>query len=205
MKIFTLTFVTYPTIVRHTGMADFDDIFYIRKVRDGHTDAFVHIIRRYQRMVYTIVSKIVLRNEDAEDITQEVFIKVFQALHQFREDSSFSTWLYRIAYTTTLSELRKKKIEFTAIKDNFSNLPDEDISEEIEELSTEKKLEYLDLVLKKLPPEDALIINLFYLNDQSIQDISSITGHSIANIKVKLHRIRKFMNFEINKLIQQYE
>lgn len=88
-------------MLRHTGMADFDDIYYVRRIKDGHTDAFVHIVRRYQRMVFTIVSKIVSRKVEAEDITQEVFIKAFQSLNKFREESEFATWLYRIAYNTT--------------------------------------------------------------------------------------------------------
>jgi len=184
-------------------MADFDDIYYIRRIKHGHTDDFIHIARRYQRMVFTIVYKIVARREDAEDITQEVFIKIFQSLDKFREESGFATWLYRIAYNTTISELRKRKYEFTAIEDNFANIPDENLSESIDSINTEDKLKCLDIVLKKLPPDDALLISMFYMNSHSVQDISNITNISIANVKVKLHRIRKFMNFEINKLIQQ--
>ncbi|MFV0419650.1 MAG: RNA polymerase sigma factor [Dysgonomonas sp.] len=203
MKLFQTIFVTYPITLRHTGMADFDDIYYVQQIKNGHHDAFVHIVRRYERMVLTIVSKIVSRRTDAEDIAQEVFIKVYQSIDKFREESGFATWLYRITYNTTISELRKRKHEFTAIEDNFANIPDDEISDRMDEISTEEKLSYLDLVLKKLSPDDALLITMFYMNDQSIQEISTITGNTVANVKVKLHRIRKFMNFEINKLIQQ--
>ncbi len=184
-------------------MTDFDDIYYIRRIKDGHTDAFVHIVRRYERMVFTIVSKIVYRRVEAEDIVQEIFIKVFQSLDKFREESGFATWLYRIAYNATISELRKRKHEYTSIEDNFANIPNSEIADIIDEISTEDKLQYLETVLKMMPPDDALLITMFYLNDHTIKDISSITGNSEANVKVKLHRIRKFMNFEINKLIQQ--
>ncbi|MDR2950801.1 MAG: sigma-70 family RNA polymerase sigma factor [Prevotella sp.] len=184
-------------------MTDFDDIYYIRRIKDGHTDAFVHIVRRYERMVFTIVSKIVYRRVEAEDIVQEIFIKVFQSLDKFREESGFATWLYRIAYNATISELRKRKHEYTSIEDNFANIPDSEIADIIDEISTEDKLQYLETVLKMMPPDDALLITMFYLNDHTIKDISSITGNSEANVKVKLHRIRKFMNFELNKLIQQ--
>ena len=190
-------------MLRHTDMAEFDDIYYIRRIKGGHINDFVHIVRRYQRMVFTIVCKIVIRREDAEDITQEVFIKIFQSLDKFREESGFSTWLYRITYNTTISELRKRKYEFTAIEDSFANIPDENPVGNIDEVKTEDKLAYLDIVLRKLPPDDALLITMFYMNNHSIQDISNITNNRVANIKVKLHRIRKFMNFEINKLIQQ--
>lgn len=184
-------------------MTDCDDIYYVRLVKNGNTSAFVHLVRRYEKMVLTIVSKIVLRHIDAEDITQEVFIKVFQSLDKFREESEFGTWLYRIAYNTTISELRKRKLEIIAFDNNFDNVPDEEISDSIDDTSKEERLQYLDIVLQKLAPDDAMLITMFYLNNQSIQHISQITGHSIANVKVKLHRIRKFMNFEINKLIQQ--
>ncbi|MDR2955899.1 MAG: sigma-70 family RNA polymerase sigma factor [Prevotella sp.] len=184
-------------------MADFDDLYYIRLIKDGHTDAFAHIVRRYQRMVFTIVGKIVASNVETEDIVQEIFIKVFQSLDKFREDSGFATWLYRISYNTTISELRKRKYEFSAIEDNWANIPDDNISDEIDEISLEDKLNYLNMVLKMMPADDALLITMFYMNNHTIQDISVITGHSVSNVKVKLHRIRKFMNFEINKLIQQ--
>ena len=185
------------------GMADFDDIYYIRQIKNGQTEAFVHIIRRYQRMVFTIVSKIVSRREDAEDIVQEVFIKVYQTIDKFREESGFSTWLYSIAYNTTISELRKRRYEFCAIEDNLANIPDDDISDKIDEISNQDKLKFLDIVLKGLPPDDALLVTMFYLNNQSVNEISIITGKSESNVKVKLHRIRKVMNFEINKLMQQ--
>ncbi|WP_165040685.1 RNA polymerase sigma factor [Dysgonomonas sp. ZJ709] len=184
-------------------MADFDDIYIVRQVKDGNTNAFVHIVRRYQRMVFTIVGKIVINKSDAEDITQEVFIKVFQSLDKFREESEFGTWLYRIAYNTTISQLRKRKHDFVAFEDHSENIKDEDITESIDEISHEERMQCLDTVLGRLSPEDALMITMFYLNNHSIQDISQITGHSIANVKVKLHRTRKIMNFEINKLIQQ--
>jgi len=184
-------------------MTDFDDLHYIRLVTSGDNNAFVHIVRRYQKMIFTIVCKIVSDNADAEDITQEVFIKVFQSLNKFREESGFSTWLYRIAYNTTISEIRKKKKEFIPFDDKYMNLPDDDISNNINEFSTEERLKYLDIVLRKLNPDDAMLITLFYLNNQSIEEISTITSLSRPNVKVKLHRIRKFMNFEINKLISQ--
>lgn len=200
---FLITFVTYVLPIRHIGMTSFDDIYYVRLINDGDTNAFVHIVRRYQRMVFTIVSKIVINTEDAEDITQEIFIKIYQSLSKFRGDSEFSTWLYRIAYNTAITEVRKTKREFLSFEDMAEKIPDHDISDHMEDSSTEERLQYLDLVLKQLNPEDAFLITLFYLNNHSVQDISQISNLSPSNVKVKLHRIRKFMNSEINKLISK--
>ena len=184
-------------------MVEFDDIYYIRLIRDGNTNAFVHIVRRYQRMVFSIVSKIVPNTEDAEDITQEVFIKVFQSLDKFRGESGFSTWLYRIAYNTTISETRKAKRIFPSLEEMIAYIPDEDISDDIGHIEKEERLKCLDTVLKKMDPADAMIISLYYLNDYSVDDICKIVNLSQSNVKIKLFRIRKFMNFEINKLISQ--
>ncbi len=189
--------------MRHTGMTNFDDIHYVRLIKNGDTNAFVHIVRRYQRMVFTIVNKIVSHTQDAEDITQEIFIKIYQSLDKFRGDSEFSTWLYRIAYNTAVTEVRKTKREFVSFEDMAEKIPDGEIADHIEESSTEQRLQYLDLVLNQLNPEDAFLITLFYLNNESVQDISLISNLSASNVKVKLHRIRKFMNSEINKLISQ--
>ncbi|MFT4170450.1 MAG: sigma-70 family RNA polymerase sigma factor [Dysgonomonas sp.] len=184
-------------------MTDFDDIHYINCIRNGEVNAFVHIVRRYQRMIYTIVAKIVNNNTDAEDIVQEIFIKVYQSLDKFRGDAGFSTWLYRIAYNTTITEIRKSQ-KVIAVEDSYlSAVSDMEISDSIDDISSEERLQYLDQVLKMLPAEEALLITMFYLNDHSIQEIGTITGLTLSNVKVKLHRIRKFMNFEINKLISQ--
>lgn len=184
-------------------MTDFEDIYYIDRIRKGEVNAFVYIVRRYQRMIYTIVAKIVNNTTDAEDIVQEIFIKVFQSLDKFRGDAGFSTWLYRIAYNTAISEIRKTN-KIIAVEDDYLNsVSDKEISDSIDDINKEERLEYLDQVLKMLPAEDAMLISMFYLNDHSIQDICTITGLGLSNVKVKLHRIRKFMNFEINKLISQ--
>ncbi len=184
-------------------MTKSNDLYWIQCIKAGDYSAFSHIVSSYQKMVYNVILRIVNQKEDAEDITQEVFVKVFKSLDSFKEDSGFSTWLYRIAYNTTLSELRKKKMIVSSFEDNLSNLEDDDIHDEIDSISTEERIQYLEQAIRMLPSEDALIITMFYLNEQSIEQISTITSLSVANIKVKLHRIRKKLAIEINKLIEK--
>ena len=176
---------------------------YIQRVKAGDFNAFSHIVSDYQQMVFTIVFKIVNNREDAEDISQEIFIKVFKSLDSFKEESEFSTWLYRIAYNTTLSEIRKRKIVFSPFDDDFSTLKDEEINENIENIAVEERIFYLEQALKTLPAEDALLITMFYLDNQSIEKISRISNLSQANVKVKLHRIRKKLAIEINQLMAE--
>jgi RNA polymerase sigma-70 factor (ECF subfamily) len=143
----------------------------------------------------------VASREEAEDITQEVFVKVFKSLEQFKEESEFSTWLYRIAYNTTLSELRKRKLSFTPINDNLDAV--NELFNDDEEMDlTEMKLQYLDEALKKLPPDEIFLVTLYYFKEQSIEAISQVSDLSAANVKVKLHRIRKKLALEINQLLE---
>jgi RNA polymerase sigma-70 factor (ECF subfamily) len=181
-------------------MENVSDIVYVQRVKDGDIQAFTMIVSRYGQMVFTIVRKSVDNREDAEDITQEVFIKVFKSLKQFREESNFSTWLYRIAYNTTISELRKKKLLYVRAEDNL--LVDNDLFSDDNNEEVEIKLQYLEKALKMLPSDEIFLITLHYMNEQSIDEISKISNLSVSNIKVKLHRIRKKLAIEINKLMQ---
>jgi RNA polymerase sigma-70 factor (ECF subfamily) len=181
-------------------MENVSDNVYVQRVNAGDIQAFTMIVSRYGGMVFTIVRKIVDSREDAEDITQEVFIKVFQSLKKFRGESNFSTWLYRIAYNTTMSELRKKKLFCVRAEDNATvdnGLLTDDSDEDVE-----IKLQYLEKALKLLPPDEIFLITLHYMDEQSIDEICKISNLSVSNIKVKLHRIRKKLAVEINKLMQ---
>jgi len=178
-----------------------NDLFYIRRVKAGDIRAFSGIVANYQKMVFTIVLKIVENREDAEDIMQEIFVKVFKSLDQFKEESEFSTWLYRITYNTTISELRKRRLSFVQVNDNLDAVNEVFADDENLELP-DIKLHYLDVALKKLPPDEILLVTLYYFEEQSIDAIGKISNLSIANVKVKLHRIRKKLALEINRLLE---
>ena len=182
------------------SMKNDNDLFYIQKMKAGDFRSFSAIVSKYQNMVFTVVLKIVENQEDAEDITQEIFIKVFKSIQQFREDAEFSTWLYRIAYNTTLSELRKRKLFFTSIDDGLIPV-NESFTEENNEEETEIKLQYLDKAMKKLPPDEIFLLTLHYMDGRSVEDIGKISDLTVSNVKVKLHRIRKKLAVEIQKLM----
>ena len=178
-----------------------NDLFYIQRVKAGDIRAFSSIVSNYQKMVFAIVLKIVPNREDAEDIMQEIFVKVFKSLNQYREESEFSTWLYRIAYNTTISELRKRKISYVPINENLYS-DNEPLVEEEELDLANIQLQYLDEALKKLPPDEIFLVTLYYFKEQSIDAISKISHLSVANVKVKLYRIRKKLAIEINQLLE---
>lgn len=182
-----------------------DDIYYINKVMGGDISAYSFLVNKHRDMVYTIALKIVGNCEDAEEISQDVFIKAYQSLKKFKRKSKFSTWLYRIAYNSSISKVRKKQIEVSAINENIIenyNTFNDDESEYFEQINFETKRKYLFKILDNLPDEDNLLINLFYINNNSINEISEITGLKISNLKVKLFRIRKKIYIEIMKMFK---
>ena len=181
-----------------------DDNDYIVRVLSGDVSAFASLVAKHKNLVFTIVLKIVNNREDAEEISQDVFLKAYQSLNTFERKSKFSTWLYRIAYNAAISKTRKKKIEMVAIDDSvISNYSTDEIKRNMNEWDEDERQMILEKALKCLPEEDNLLITLFYKNETSIDDISEITGLSVSNVKVKLHRIRKKLYEEMNELIKR--
>ena len=170
----------------------YSDAYYIERVAAGDTGCFACLLDRYSRPVHSLILKMVRNKEDAEELAQDVFMKVFRNLPSFKADCSFSTWTYRIAYNTAISELRKKKQEFVAIEESqISNVSEEEVSELLGNTTVTDQLDKLETALTLLPPDERALILLFYMKEKTVDELTVITGLSTSNIKVKLHRIRK--------------
>lgn len=183
-------------------MADTEDYLYIDRILDGNIDAYAFLVKKYERMAYTVALKIMRNAEDAEDTAQESFIKAYKKIRSFKKDSKFSTWLYTIVYRTAVYNLRKNQITTLQINEEISqahSLEDEDILER--ELNEQLATKSVRMAIDGLPRMDSLLITLFYINDNSIAEIAEITGLSASNIKVKLYRARKKMKGQLSKVI----
>jgi len=181
-------------------MAFKDDKFYVEKVINGDTSAYAGLVNKHKEMVFTIAVKIVRNHEDAEEIAQDAFLKAFHALADFKGEAKFSTWLYRIAYNTAVSQSRKRKLEFSVISDEMiNNYTTDKVSRSVNELSEDEQINAINSLMEKLPEEENLLLTLFYKNEKSIEDISEITGYTQSNVKVKLYRLRKKMYSELEQ------
>ncbi len=180
-----------------------NDQVYIEEVRAGTISSFYHLVEKYKDMAYTVALKIVRNAEDAEEVAQDSFVKAFQQLNTFQGKSKFSTWLYTIVYRTAISKTRKKKLETSNIDeyviDNYST---ESTSSQLDQLRYEEQQKYVTAAINKLSELDALFITLFYLNDNTLDEIKDITGYSKSNVKVRLFRARKKLYKELEKLLQ---
>lgn len=190
--------------MRHMGMSELSDNEYIHRIREGDLNSFVYLVRRYQRMIFSLAVKMVGNEADAEDMTQEIFVKVYQSLSQFREDSKFSTWLYRVACNYCFSQLRKKRENVVSLDEEMGVAVEySDFKEQLEIAEKEERIQCLDEILKRLPTEELWIVTLYYKEDISVREISQITNLSESNVKVKLHRARKWIKSEMGKRIKR--
>lgn len=176
---------------------------YIKRILRGETELYGYFLDTYGQRIFTLVQQIVSNREDAEDLTQDIFVKAFESLKNYRGDCQFITWIYRIAYNMTNSALRKSKQrqEFLSADESMPETADTDSSFDFaDEEEHDERIEDLQLALSWLTAEERALITLFYYENKSIEDCAYITGLSEANTKVRLHRIRKKLSLYLYRI-----
>lgn len=164
--------------------------------------AFNQLVRKYQQKIYWHVRKMVIDHDDADDLTQETFIKAWQSLENFRGDSQLFTWIYRIATNECLNFLNKKRRRFfMPIHDVEGELLEklESVSSQSENpMSGDEVQLKLQKALLTLPEKQRLVFNMKYFDDLKYEDIAEITGTSVGALKASYHhavtKIEKFLN-----------
>jgi len=176
----------------------------ISEVLSGNTSAFSELVSRYQRYVFTLAMRFTKSREDAEEIAQDCFVKVYRSLASFQGASKFSTWLYGIVYHTSMTFLRKKRLDVTSMDDEETYIQVEDKASDLKANQVENKSrsEYLEKAIEMLLPDDAVIITLFYKGEQSLEEIAKVTGFEANTVKVKLHRARQRLRDKLQLLLK---
>lgn len=177
-----------------------EDQYYIDKTLDGDKHAFGKLIQKHEKYAYTLALRIVKSPEEAEEIAQDSFLKVFQRLKTFEGKSKFSTWLFKIIYHESIRRLRKTKqyhISLDQIQE--SEQGQAEFVDGMNSLLEKERKELVQKALEKLKPAEAAILTLYYLDEQSIKEIEQITNLTEGNIKILLHRGRKSMLGILNK------
>lgn len=171
-----------------------DDMVVIQKILQGDHNAYAILVDKYRAYVFTLALRYVSDRNIAEELAQDVFVKAYRCLADFKGGSKFSTWLYTIVNTTCLSHLRKRKDKTVLVEqEQLLFLSGHTANEEGAEGKAEEKYRRQVLVkaIGSLPHEDAQIITMFYQAEQSVEEIGRILGMTAGNVKVKLHRARK--------------
>ncbi len=174
-------------------MKELTDIEIIESIKRGNQSDFALLVDRYKNKAFSLLVRMLKNEMEAEEVLQDCFYKSFKSLDSFRNESKFSTWFYRIVYNTALTKLsakkRKTENEMTSIDDlrHLRSNSDYRITER------EDTAVFIRNMIEKLPANYASVINMFYLDNMSCEEISESMDVSVNNVKVMLHRSRNVL------------
>jgi RNA polymerase sigma-70 factor (ECF subfamily) len=177
----------------------------ITRVLRGEHQLYAELVTRYQNFVFTLALRYTPVREDAEEIAQDVFVKAYRALKDFRGDSKFTTWLYSIVNSTSITFLRKKKLDTSSLDNEhvFEQAESKDSGTSANQVEVKSKVEMVTKAIQLLSPDDAKLITLFYKAEQSLEEIGTILGIETNTVKVKLHRARTRLKEKMEKYFTQ--
>jgi len=178
----------------------------IVRIIKGDMSAFSLLVDKYQNLIFHITRRIVPEQMDAEDVCQEVFVKIYKSIGTFKYQSKLSTWIASIAYFTALNYLKKSKRDFT--EDYPENLLDMEMDQDDpEELLIKKNTsEYINRLINQLPENYRVVLTLYHLEEFSIEEINETIGMPVGTVKNYLFRARKMLKDKItNQLEGDYE
>jgi RNA polymerase sigma factor (sigma-70 family) len=181
-----------------TGMTDKE---IISRVLGGDQQGFAALVERYKNYVFTLVLRFTDNREDAEEISQDIFVKAYRCLADFRGDSKFSTWLYTIVRTSCITFLRKNKLETVSLDNekNVLQIESRESTFKANLVEGKSRRQMVNDAIQMLSSDDAQIITLFYKAEQSLEEIGKILGMEPNTIKVKLHRARHRLKEKMEK------
>lgn len=164
----------------------------IKDFKNGDIRGYNELVRRYQQQVYRVIRKIVLNHDDADDITQEVFIKVYSALKNFREESNVFTWLYRIATNYSINHLKRVKVKSTVSLELVTEQVEYYEKKSDDRMDEEHRRKLLMEAIETLPAQQRAVFNLRYYEGLSYEKISKIMDKSVGGIKANyFHAVKK--------------
>ena len=182
----------------------FTDIELIQRTLIGDQQAYALLVKTYQRYVFTLALRFTKSREDAEEVAQDSFIKVYKALSSFKQESRFSTWLYTIVYTTAMTSLRKRDTNTVALddEDNFIQIENSTSVADVNSAENRSRSFYLNEAISQLPADDATVLTLFYHAEQSLEEIALIMDIETNGVKIKLFRARRRLQQTLERNLQ---
>jgi RNA polymerase sigma factor (sigma-70 family) len=164
------------------------DIPAIERILRGDSTAFRELVERHKDYAFTVSLRILNNREEAEEAAQDAFVRAYNALATFNRAAKFSTWLYRIVVNCALTVQQKRKMR-TEDLENAKILRGP--SDTVDGLKQKEQRHFIERALKLLSPDDVTMITLFYLRENSLEEIAESIGIETNTVKVKLHRARK--------------
>jgi RNA polymerase sigma-70 factor (ECF subfamily) len=177
----------------------------ISKVLSGDQQAYAGLVNRYQNYVFTLSLRFTKNREDAEEVSQDIFIKAYRALADFKGNSKFSTWLYTIVNNTCITFLRKKRLQTHSLDKEgvFEVADNQDSGLRANLVEQKSRVAMVNEAIKMLNTDDAEVITLFYKSEQSLDEIAQILGLETNTAKVRLHRARTRLKEKMEKYFSE--
>ena len=156
--------------------------------RKSAAASFAVLVKRYSPQVFGFISRMVDSQDDVKDLAQNTFIKAFNNLSKFEGRATFFTWVCRIAYNESVNLLKSRRQTFVSIDD--TDIPDDDPDDDFS-TGDEKRISQLEAAIDLLPPDDQMLIHLYYYEDKTFKEIAFIIDADDNTLRVRLHRIRR--------------
>lgn len=183
----------------------------VQRVQAGDMAAFDQLVLKYRERVYAVVYNLTSNREDASDLTQEAFIKAYQAIHRFAGDSSFFTWLYRIALNSTLGHLRKQRVRrfFSLDKVDEEDRPTAEVVAALtdhrgadRDAYVRELQEKLNEAMQKLSIKHRTVVTLFEIDGLSHQEIADVMDCSEGTVRSRLHYAKQLLQSELQPYLR---
>jgi RNA polymerase sigma-70 factor (ECF subfamily) len=173
----------------------------INRAKSGDSKSYDKLLKKYKNSVYSLVLRMVRNSQEAEDLTQEAFIKAFNSLASFNEEYAFSTWLYKIATNNCIDFFRKRKLQTYSLdkpiqyKDSEiqHDIPDPDLNPEKSIMASERN-KLIKEAINKLPEKYHRAIVLRHSEEKSYEEIAEILGLPLGTVKARIFRAREMLN-----------
>ncbi len=168
----------------------------IEQIIAGKRSMFAHLIDRYKEQAMTLAMRMLKNREDAEEASQDAFVRAYNALDKFERRSKFSTWLYRIVFNVCATRLRKKNIDVTLLRDDENPENPEELYPSVVPLVEYEQKELITLIkmaIEELPEKYAMILSLFYFQELSYDEICDVTQLPLGTVKTQLFRARSLL------------
>jgi RNA polymerase sigma-70 factor (ECF subfamily) len=187
------------------------DLGIVRAVQAGDVAAFEQLITKYRERVFGMVYNMTSNREDAADLTQDAFIKAFQSINRFQGQSSFFTWLYRIAINSTLTHLRKNRLRkfFSLEKVDEEDRQSAEVIEALTDYTGAERdtfvhelSEKLNEAMQKLSIKHRTVVTLFEIDSLSHQEIAEVMNCSVGTVRSRLHYAKQLLQAELQPYIR---
>ncbi len=179
-----------------------EDLFLVQNAINGDTKSYDKLMNRYKKNVYYIALRFLNNENDAEDATQECFVKAFSSLNKYEAKFAFSTWLYKIASNTCVDFIRKRKFEMLSLSCNLNNNEEDNSELQIndtkfftpdDDLERKERREIIHKIVSSLPQKYRILIELRFYEELSYEEIAASTNLPIGTVKAQLNRAKNIL------------